>query len=124
MTVLAFALNLHWNTRGILIEIVSLPSRMEFHRKPFALVIHVQSFWWQTWLQSHKGVRASSIGNLVLLSDRSAPNDLEHELVHVRQYEQRPFIQAFLYAFETLRHWYKKNRYEIEAYEKAGNKYE
>ena len=97
---------------------------MGYNSRPLAFVIHVHSFWWQTWLPSHRGVRASSIGNVILLGDNLQPNDLEHELVHVQQYEQRPFIQAFLYTIETLRHGYRKNKYEVEAYEQAGSKYE
>jgi hypothetical protein len=124
MKILAFILNLPWNTIGLLLAIISLPYKMTLTKKPLAFVFHVRAFWWQTWLQSHKGVRASSIGNVVLLGNRLLSKDLEHELVHVLQYEQRPFIQAFLYVLETIRHGYRNNKYEIEAYEKAGNKYE
>lgn len=123
MKFLAFVLNLPWNIVGLLLALCSLPHRVAFNKEPFAVIIHVRSFWWQAWLSSHKGVRASSIGNIILLSDRIASKDLEHELIHVRQYEQRPFIQALLYIFETTRHGYKNNKYEIEAYEKAGNTY-
>lgn len=109
---------------GLLLALCSLPRRISLNKEPFTVIIHVRSFWWQTWLPSHKGVRASSIGSIALLGGNLLPRDLEHELIHVRQYEQRPFIQAFLYVLETLRHGYKNNKYEIEAYGKAGNKYE
>lgn len=123
MTALAFLLNLPWTLVGFILAIVSLPRNIRINAKPFAFVILVRSFWWQTWLKSHKGVRASSIGNVVLLGNNLLPKDLEHELIHVRQYEHMPFIHAFLYLYESLRHGHRKNRYEIEAYEKAGNKY-
>jgi hypothetical protein len=124
MKVVAFVLNLPWNIIGLLLALCSLPYRIVLNKEPLAAIIYVRSFWWQTWLSSHKSVRASSIGNFVLLSKKLLSKDIEHELVHVRQYEQRPFIQAFLYMAETLRHGYKNNKYEIEAYEKAGNMYE
>lgn len=124
MRALAFALNLPWNIVGLLLAIISVPHKITLVKEPFTLVVDVYTFWWQTWLPLHKGVRASSIGNTVLLGKNLLPMDLEHELIHVKQYEQRPFIQAFLYAFETFRHGYKNNKYEIEAYEKVGNKYE
>jgi len=123
MTALAFLLNLPWTLIGFILALISLPRNIQVNAKPFAFVVSVRSFWWQTWLPSHRGVRASSIGNVALLSEKILPKDLKHELVHVRQYEQRPFIQAFLYILETIRHGYKNNKYEIEAYEKAVNKY-
>lgn len=124
MGLVAFVLNLPWNIIGFALAMISLPCKIDFNSTPFAFVIHVRSFWWQSWLPSHKGVRASSIGNIILLGEEILPKDLEHELVHVRQYEQRPFVQAFLYVFETFRHGYKNNKYEIEAYEESRNKYE
>lgn len=123
MRFVALLLNLPWNITGLLLAMISLPRKAALSAKPFALIIHVRSFWWQTWLPSHKGIRASSIGNIILLGDNLQPNDLKHELVHVHQYEQRPFIQAFLYTIETLHYGYKNNKYEIEAYQKAGNTY-
>jgi hypothetical protein len=123
MTALAFLLNLPWTLIGFILALISLPRNVQVNTKPFAFVVSVRSFWWQTWLPSHKEVRASSIGNVVLIGKNLLPKDLEHELVHVRQYEQRPSVQAFLYVFEMLRHGYKNNKYEIEAYEKAGNTY-
>lgn len=123
MNVLSFVLNLPWNAVGLLLALCSLPNRSLLNKGQTALIIYVRSFWWQTWLRSHKGVRASSIGNVILLSNNILPKDLEHELIHVAQYERRPFIQAFLYTVETLRNGYNNNKYEIEAYEKAGNKY-
>ncbi|HKU18104.1 MAG TPA: hypothetical protein VJP80_02415 [Candidatus Saccharimonadales bacterium] len=83
----------------------------------------MQSFWWQTWLPGYKGVRATTTGAIVLLGNKLMANDLEHELVHVAQYQREPFVHAFLYVFASLRHGYRNNKYEIEAYKKAGNVY-
>ncbi len=70
-----------------------------------------------------KGARAAAMGHVVLLSPLTEDKDLEHELVHVDQYQRLPFIQPFLYYFELLRKGYRNNKYEVEAYEKAGNIY-
>jgi hypothetical protein len=62
-------------------------------------------------------------GNIVLLGSNALTNDLEHELVHVEQFEKYPLIQPILYMLESIRHGYLNNRFEREAYEKAGNRY-
>lgn len=59
----------------------------------------------------------------MLLGSNLLANDLEHELVHVAQYQREPFVHAFLYVYASLRHRYRNNKYEIEAYKKAGNVY-
>jgi hypothetical protein len=123
MILLAFLLNLPWTLAGLLLGIISLPRGIRLHFKPFGLIITVRSFWWQTWLPGYGGVRASSIGAVVLLGKKLLANDLEHELVHVAQYEREPLIHPFLYVYQSLRYGYKNNKYEIEAYTKAKNKY-
>jgi len=123
MKLLAFILNLPWTCVGIILLLISVPKHIQLHMKPFALVATVGSFWWQTWQSSHKGTRAVSIGNIVLLGENLLPYDKEHELVHVMQYERAPFIQAFLYIYQSLKYGYKNNKYEIEAYKLAGNRY-
>ncbi|MDO8430450.1 MAG: hypothetical protein Q7S72_00460 [Candidatus Taylorbacteria bacterium] len=62
-----------------------------------------------------------AMGNVVLLGPKEMEKDLQHELIHVEQYNQEPFIHFFLYHFETLRKGYRNNRYEVEAYERAEN---
>lgn len=123
MPTLSFILNLPWFCLGLLLGLISVPQNSRLHHKPFALVFTVRSFWWQTWLPKYKGVRATTIGSVVLLGTRLLPKDLEHELVHVMQYKRAPFIHPFLYLLETLRHGYRANKYEVEAYRKAGNRY-
>jgi len=121
--VTSFLFNLPWTFLGLLPALLSLPVRASFHVRPFAFLIEVRSFWWQSWLPGHKGVRASTIGNIVLLGPRLLPHDLEHELIHVQQYEHEPLIHPFLYIYQVLRHGYRNNKYEVEAYQKAGNTY-
>ncbi len=64
-----------------------------------------------------------ALGNMVLISPNALDNDLEHELVHVAQSMREPLIHPFLYQLETARNGYRKNKYEMEAYGKAGNVY-
>jgi len=71
-----------------------------------------------------KGARAVTIGHIVLLSPKMKEKDLEHELVHVAQYQRAPLIQPFLYFVEVIKNGASpKNKYEAEAYQKAGNIY-
>jgi hypothetical protein len=119
----AFLLNLPWMLLGILLALLSLPIKLRLHKKPFALIFTVRSFWWQTWLPMYKGVRACTLGNVMLLGSKLLPNDLEHELIHVEQCERVPLFHPFLYVYQTLRYGYKKNKYEAEAYSRAKNTY-
>lgn len=120
---IAFVLNLPWMLLGLLLALLSVPKSVRVHHTPFALIFSVRSFWWQTWLPGYKGVRATTTGAVVLLGEKLLAHDLEHELVHVAQYQREPFVHAFLYVFASLRYGYRNNKYEIEAYKKAGNAY-
>jgi hypothetical protein len=41
---------------------------------------------------------------------------LRHELVHVEQFRQKGFLRfLLLYAWESLKHGYQNNRFEVEA---------
>lgn len=41
---------------------------------------------------------------------------VKHELIHVRQFKDHGFLRfLFLYLFETLKHGYHNNKYEVEA---------
>lgn len=41
---------------------------------------------------------------------------LQHELVHVEQYKQKGFLKfLLLYLWESLKHGYQKNKFEVEA---------
>lgn len=123
MSVISLLLNLPWALPGLIAALLSVPRQIRLHRKPLACVVTVRSFWWQTWLPGYKGVRATTIGNVVLLGSNLLPHDLEHELVHVEQYRREPFVYPLLYIVNSLRHGYRDNKYEVEAYRRAGNKY-
>lgn len=121
--IFAFLLNFPWMLLGVLLALVSFPTKLRLHTRPFALIFTVRGFWWQAWLPSHKGVRACTLGNVILLGTKLLPNDLVHELIHAKQCERVPLFHPFLYLYETLRRGYKDNKYEIEAYTKANNAY-
>jgi hypothetical protein len=123
MVFIAFILNLPYTIIGLVLALLSLPRSIDVHTKPFALIIHVRSFWWLDWVPSHKGVRATTAGNVALSGPKLLKNDLEHELIHIEQSNREPLIHPFLYFWESFRHGYRKNKYEVEAYEKAGNVY-
>ena len=41
---------------------------------------------------------------------------LQHELVHVQQFKQTGFLKfILLYLWESLKHGYQKNKFEVEA---------
>lgn len=62
-----------------------------------------------------------ALGNAILLGPKEMEKDLEHELVHVEQFERKPFIHFFLYYIEMIKKGYRNNKYEVEAYDRAGN---
>ncbi len=123
MKALAFLLNLPWTIVGIMCGLISIPQTTSFNLQPPALVMSVRSFWWYWWLPNMKGARAMAIGNVVLLGRNILDKDLEHELIHVEQVMRTPLIHPILYWIETLRKGYGHNKYEEEAYGKAGNLY-
>ena len=123
MTYIALILNIPWTIVGLLCGLVSIPIKVELSSNPKAIIFHIYSFWWYSWLPKVKGVRGMAIGNIVLLGRNALTGDLEHELVHVSQSQKEPLIHPFLYEYENLKHGYQNNKYEKEAYEKAGNIY-
>jgi uncharacterized protein YhfF len=123
MKLIAFILNIPWTLVGLICAIISIPYKISISTKPAAVVFNVKTFWWYAWLPKAKFVRGMAIGNIVLLGPRVLPKDLEHELVHVEQFERFPLIFLFLYELENIRHGYRNNKYEKEAYERAGNVY-
>lgn len=118
---IGFVLNLPYTFIGLLVGLISIPTSIRFSRDPYAFVLTIRKFWWTFGYM--KGARAMAIGHTVLLSPLIEDKDLEHELVHVRQHERMPLIQPLLYYFELFKNGYKGNKYEVEAYEVAGNVY-
>lgn len=123
MDVLAFILNLPWTALGLLGALLSVPTSIQLTSKPLAIIFSVRSFWWYTWMPGKGSVRAITNGHVIQLSPAILDKDLEHELIHVEQYERAPLIHPFLYAWQYCRHGYRKNKYEDEAYRRSSSKY-
>ena len=83
--------------------------------------MQVKNFWWVFGYM--RGARAMTIGHVVLLGQNTEAGDMEHELVHVEQFQRAPVLYPFLYYAELLRKGYRNNKYEEEAYRRAGNVY-
>jgi hypothetical protein len=118
---MGFVLNLPWNLVGLLVALVSIPVHVRTVQG--AVVFNIRSWWWTKMFPYMKGVRAVTICYIVLLGPNVEPLDLDHELVHVEQHKRHPFIQPFLYTWELVRKGYRENRFEEEAYRRAGNVY-
>lgn len=118
---IAFLLNLPWSLFGLFLGLISIPRKM--YRKEGALIIDIYSWWWTPLLFWLKGVRAMAWGNVVILGPNKEVGDLEHELVHIEQYHRAPFVFFFLYCIEYAKKGYRMNKYEDEAYRRAGNAY-
>ena len=121
LSLTSFALNIIYTATGLLISLISMPQRVRLMSKPLAFVINVKSFWWVFGYMRNS--RAMTIGHVVLGGPTVENKDLEHELIHVEQYCRIPLIFPFLYYSELIMNGYKNNKYEIEAYKKAGNTY-
>jgi hypothetical protein len=123
MELISFILNLPWTIVMLAAGILSVPTKIQLHRKPFTIIIRVRSFWYYHWIPSKKGVRAMTLGSLVLLGPKLLNKDVEHELIHVEQHQREPFIHPILNLIETIKSGYRHNKYEEEAYTKTGSTY-
>ena len=120
---ISFILNLPYTLFGFLVGLTCLPKKFWWHTRSRALVIEVKSFWWaKGWKM--RGLRGTTSGHTILLLSKKIESfDLEHELVHVRQYDDYLIIFPLLYWYELLKNGYRKNKFEDEAYRIAGNEY-
>ncbi len=123
MKYIAAILNIPWTLIGLVTAVISIPTKVSFSKNHLAFIFNVQSFWWYTWLPGKKGARAMVNGHIVLLTPQILERDLEHELIHVEQFIRQPFIHPFLYTYQSWKYGYRQNKYEQEAYDRAGNKY-
>jgi hypothetical protein len=56
-----------------------IKNRGAFQKNLF-VIVNIKSFWWYKWLPNKKGVRAMTLGNVVLLGKSILPNDLDMNL--------------------------------------------
>lgn len=118
---LGFILNIPYTLTGLFVGAISIPQSITWNAKPVAIILHVKKFWWTIGFKKYS--RAITIGHVVLLGPHIEEKDLEHELVHVRQHMKMPLVFPILYFIENARKGYRQNKYEKEAYQKAGNIY-
>ncbi|MEK7063490.1 MAG: hypothetical protein AAB955_02245 [Patescibacteria group bacterium] len=118
---LGFLLNLPYTLAGVVLALVSGPTSLTSNKNPRALIFKVSKLWWAVGYM--RGARAMAVGHAVLLGPNLEDKDLEHELVHVEQFARMPLVHPFLYYTELLRKGYRANKYEDEAYRRAGNVY-
>lgn len=123
MKPLIFLLNLPWTVVGILTSLLSVPTGIDYTSQPTTIVFRVRSFWWLTWMPWYKGARAITNGHVVSLGPNADIRDLQHELVHVEQGLRYPLIFPLLHTIEWLRHGYRNNKYEAEAFARSGSRY-
>lgn len=71
-----------------------------------------------------KNARAMAVGHIILLGPKELKNDLEHEIIHVKQCQRYPIIQPFWYLYELMKNGYRQNRFEDEAYALSKSIYE
>lgn len=118
---IGFILNIPYTVVGLIMGLASIPTGVKFRKNPYAFVLNVKKFWWAFGYM--KNARAMALGHVVILGPNLEDKDLDHELVHVEQYQRMPLIQPILYYIELLRKGYRNNKYEDEAYRRAGNIY-
>lgn len=120
-SMIPFILNLPYTLIGFIAALISVPTSVKFHEKPYAIIFTVKTFKWRFW--THLVPRAFTVGNTVVLGRHIEEHDLEHELIHVRQNTQFPLIYPLFYYYETFKHGYRKNKFEDEAYRLSGSVY-
>ena len=118
---ISFILTLPFTLIGILVAIISGPINVRLNKKPRAVIIDIKKFWWGFGYMKYS--RAMTIGSAVLLGPKLLKNDLEHELIHVKQQQKYLFLFPFLYYLELFKKGYRKNKFEDEAYKLSNSTY-
>lgn len=107
-------LNFPWTLLGLAVGLLSVPKGAKFSKTYF--VINVRRLWLNE-IYMRRRVRGVTVGSTILLSDSADKFTLDHELVHLKQFQKYPFIFPILYLFELLKNGYGNNKYEEEAYQ-------
>jgi len=118
---ISFVINLPYTVIGLIVALISMPNKISFILRPCSIIFKVKKFWWK--FGYLRNARAMTIGHVVLLGPNLEAKDFEHELIHVEQYQRLPLIYPFLYYYELIKRGYRNNKYEEEAYRRAGNIY-
>ncbi len=122
MSLLVFILNLPLTLIGIVPLVLAVPYEVKLNKNPIAFIFKVKSFWWAFGFLKY--ARAMTVGHIILMGPRLLRNDLEHEIIHVKQCDRYPVIFPILYIYERIRKGYRQNRFEDEAYTLSKSIYE
>lgn len=118
---ISFVLNFPYTLVGVVLALFLRPKSWSWGKKPFYIVVEVSSD--SFGFGYLRGWRGMTVGHTIILNPRVEEKDFEHELIHVKQYDRLPLVFPFLYYLELIRHGYRQNKYEEEAYTGAGNVY-
>lgn len=119
---LPFLLNIPYTLVGTIPLMLSFPYGFKLIKKPLSFVFNVKSFWWG--FGYLKYARAITISHIIFLGPRLLRNDLEHEIIHVKQFDKYPLIFPVLYFYERFKNGYRQNKFEDEAYRISNSIYE
>ena len=121
MNWIAWILNIPYTLFGILVGIISVPRKILVIRHNGLPVIIIKVWTLKTILVPR--ARGVAFASTVLLGPLEFESDLEHELVHTEQFLRWPVVFPLINAYELVMHGYRNNRFEDEAYTRAGNEY-
>src|SRR3569623_48135 len=114
---ISFFLNLPKTILGGLFAIVLYPKNISWNKDKWAIIFIVKGAWPQ--FGYLKKWRGATIGHVIILNPNAGKDVLEHELIHIEQYNKYPLVLPFLYGIELIQQVYKNNKYELEAYSKT-----
>ena len=119
--ILISILNFPWSIVGIILAFIFLPTGINnLNHNFFAFIINVKRVWLIEIFYG-KQIRGVTLGNVILLSNMADETTIKHELVHLKQFINSPFVFPFFYFIELARYGYKENIYEIEARKLTNN---
>ena len=118
MKKIAFAMNFPWSLIGLIYGLLLFPEGIKIDKLQSVIIVRVRRLWINDMFLGRK-VRGFALGNTVILSSVADSNTIDHEIVHVRQFVQKPFIFPLLYCFESIKNGYRGNKYEKEAYRQS-----
>ena len=116
-----FIINLPFTLLAIIPVLLSVPYSIKISKNPIAFILKVKRFWWAFGYMKH--ARAMTFGHVILMSPAVLKNDLEHEIIHVKQFDRYPFVFPLLYARELLKNGPRYNCFEDEAYKLSKSVY-
>ncbi len=121
MALIALLLNTPYTLLGLISALATFPYSAKFSNDPLCVIFKTNKCWWG--IGPYKYMRAATTGHVILLTQKTLENDLEHELIHVRQYQHYPLVYPVLYYMESVKKGYRMNKFEDEAFTLSGSYY-